>query len=74
MGKKKMKTATQLLKKVSYGEPHKAILKWQIRQATKDIFKNPLDVIGQNVENVIDECLIVRNLLWSAISSATTKN
>lgn len=53
-----MKTATQLLKKVSYGEPHKATLKWQIRQLTKDIFKDPLDVIGQNVENIIDEYLI----------------
>jgi len=58
MGKKKMKTAAQLLKKVSYGEPHKAVLKWQIRQVTKDIFKDPLDVIGQNVENIIDEYLI----------------
>ena len=53
-----MGIATQLLKKVSYGEPREAKLDWKIRQVTKDIFKDPLDVIGQNLENIIDECLI----------------
>ena len=44
--------------KVSYGESREAHLDWKIRHVTKDIFKNPLDVIGQNIENVIDECII----------------
>jgi hypothetical protein len=45
-------------RKVTYGEPREAKLDWRIRQVTKDIFKDPLDVIGQNIENVIDEYLI----------------
>lgn len=53
-----MRRATQILKQVSYGEPREAKLDWRIRQVTKAIFKDPLDVVGQNVENVIDECLI----------------
>jgi hypothetical protein len=44
--------------KITYGEPREAKLDWRIRQVTKDIFKDPLDVIGQNVENIIDEYLI----------------
>lgn len=48
----------QKLKKVTYGEPREARLDWKIRQVTKNVFKNPLDVIGQNVENIIDEYLI----------------
>ena len=44
--------------KVTYGEPREAKLDWKIRQVTKDIFKDPLDVIGQNIENIIDEYLI----------------
>lgn len=53
-----MRKATQLLKKVSYGEPREAKLDWNIRQLTKAIFKYPLDVVGQNIENIIDEHLI----------------
>lgn len=44
--------------KVTYGEPRDARLDWKIRQVTKNIFRDPLDVIGQNVENIIDEYLI----------------
>jgi len=46
------------VKKVTYGEPRDAKLDWRIRQVTKDIFRDPLDVIGQNIENIIDEYLI----------------
>lgn len=53
-----MSRGAQQLKKVTYGEPREAKLDWKIRQVTKDIFKDPLDVIGQNIENVIDEYLI----------------
>lgn len=53
-----MGRTTQLLKKVSYGKPQDAKLDWNIRQVTKAVFKDPLDVIGQNIENIIDEYLI----------------
>lgn len=53
-----MSKMVQRLKNITYGEPREAKLDWKIRQVTKDIFKNPLDVIGQNIENVIDEYLI----------------
>lgn len=53
-----MSTTAQQLKKVTYGEPREAKLDWRIRQVTKDVFKDPLDVIGQNIENIIDEYLI----------------
>jgi hypothetical protein len=43
---------------VTYGTAKEATLDWKIRQVTKDIFKDPLDVVGQNIENIIDECLI----------------
>ena len=39
-----------------------AKLDWQIRKVTKSIYPTPLDVIGQNIENIIDEGLIVRKL------------
>lgn len=47
-----------MYRNVTYGKPQEAILNWKIRQVTKDIFKDPLDVVGQNIENIIDECLI----------------
>jgi hypothetical protein len=47
-----------VLEKISYGPSREAKLDWKIRQVTKDIFKDPLDAVGQNVENIIDECLI----------------
>jgi len=47
-----------LYKNVTYGTPREARLDWKIRHVTKDIFKYPLDVLGQNIENTIDECLI----------------
>lgn len=47
-----------MYKNVTYGPPRQARLDWQIRHATKDIFKYPLDVVGQNIENIIDECVI----------------
>jgi hypothetical protein len=47
-----------LYTKVTYGPPREARLDWKIRQLTKDVFKYPLDVIGQNIENIIDECII----------------
>jgi len=47
-----------LYSKVTYGPPREARLDWKIRQVTKDIFKYPLDVVGQNIENIIDECII----------------
>lgn len=53
-----MSRGAKQLKKVTYGEPREAKLDWKIRQVTKDIFKDPLDVIGQNIENIIDEYLI----------------
>jgi hypothetical protein len=58
MGKYRMTVIIQPSKKVTYGEPREAKLDWKIRQVTKDIFKDPLDVIGQNIENIIDEYLI----------------
>ena len=53
-----MSIAIHSPKKVTYGEPREAKLDWRIRQVTKDIFKDPLEVIGQNIENIIDEYLI----------------
>lgn len=58
---KALQLSEQAYSKVSYGEPREARLDWRIRQVTKDVFKNPLDVVGQNIENIIDECLI-RNI------------
>jgi hypothetical protein len=52
----------QLPKKVSYGKPQDARLDWNIRQVTKAVFKDPLDVVGQNVENIIDEHLIRKRI------------
>ena len=43
--------------KVTYGKAQEAKLDWRIREATKSIFKNRLDVVGQNIENIIDEHL-----------------
>jgi len=53
-----MSRAIQVQGKVTYGEPREAKLDWKIRAVTKDIFKDPLDVIGQNIENIIDEYLV----------------
>lgn len=47
-----------LYKNVTYGTPREARLEWKIRHATKAIFKYPLDVVGQNIENIIDECVM----------------
>ena len=42
---------------MTYGTAREARLDWKIRHVTKDIFKYPLDVVGQNIENIIDECV-----------------
>lgn len=44
--------------KVTYGPAREAKLDWKIRQLTKNVFRYPLDVIGQTVENIIDECIV----------------
>jgi len=54
--------SAQVLKHVSYGKAKDAKLEWNIRQVTKAVFKDPLDVVGQNVENVIDEHLVRKQI------------